>query len=94
MTIDHAMVYVQNDAYQDTLKIYVEALKPLGYEIGMQFGPTVTGMAGEGEIPGYKQCDFWITGTPEKPNAPVHIALRAKGTAFSSCTKTHLADHS
>lgn len=80
MTIDHAGVVVQEADYQDALKIYVEALKPLGYEIGLQFGPTVTGMAGEGDIPGYKQCDFWISGVPEKHNAPVHVALRAKGT--------------
>jgi hypothetical protein len=83
MTIDHAMVYVQNDAYPEALKIYTEALKPLGYDIGMQFGPTVTGMTdGAAQTSGYKQSDFWIVGVEEKPNAPVHVALRAKGKSI------------
>lgn len=80
MPIDHAGAYVQLDAYQKNLDLYVEALKPLGYEIGLQFGPTVTGLApAEAGIPGYKPCDFWIIGVQDVPNAPVHVAFRAKG---------------
>lgn len=96
MPIDHTAVYVQSDAYQKGLKIYVEALKPLGYEIGMQFGPemtggfTATGFAVDSGIPNYKQSDFWVSETKDVPNAPCHMAFRAKGeyicVIFSGCT--------
>ncbi len=78
MPIDHAAVYVQKDSYAEALKVYVEALKPLGYDIGLQFGPTNTGMTAESDVANYTMCDFWIVGVDEKPNAPVHVALRAK----------------
>jgi hypothetical protein len=99
MPIDHTAIYVQSDSYQNALKIYTEALKPLGYEIGMQFGPemtggvTVTGFSADSGIPNYKPTDFWVTEVKVTPNAPCHMAFKSKGEfgskPVSQCQCSH-----
>ena len=81
MAVDHTAVYVPNDRYQEILQVYLAALKPLGYEIKQQYGPTVTGLgpASDPEVPNPKAADFWINGVDEAPNVKFHIALRVKG---------------
>lgn len=88
--IDHTALYVAESTYQDALKLYQEALKPLGYEIRVQFGAAVTGMGStHEEAPeGYKPADFWLMGAKEAPNQTTHIAFRAKGESL----ETHIAD--
>jgi hypothetical protein len=80
MTIDHTQILLPNSSYNEVLKLYEAALKPLGYEIRLNFGPTVTGM-GHGELDGdnYKRCDLWLTGVDVTPNVQVHLAFAAKG---------------
>lgn len=80
MPIDHIGLCVPQDSYQETLKFYTEALKPLGYEVKMQFGPFVTGMGpSQSTVDDYNQADFWLTGVPATPNTTMHIAFSAKG---------------
>jgi catechol 2,3-dioxygenase-like lactoylglutathione lyase family enzyme len=73
--IDHTGVVV-ND-FEKSKKFYAAALKPIGYEMLMEFPASVTGhtdVAGFGDRP---KADFWIsTGTPHK--AAVHVAFRVQ----------------
>lgn len=80
MPIDHIGLCVPQDTYEQTLKFYTEALKPLGYGVKMQFGPFVAGMGpSQATVEGYNQADFWLTGVPVAPSTTAHIAFRAKG---------------
>ncbi|KAK5991589.1 hypothetical protein PT974_09874 [Cladobotryum mycophilum] len=80
MTIDHVSVQVPEAIFQDCLKFYLEALKPLGYELIHQFGDTVVGLGSSADtaIDNYKFADFWLTGVKEAPQHTTHIAFRAK----------------
>ena len=80
MTIDHSQVTVSNDSYPEQLKLYTEALKPLGYEVRMQFGPYHTGFGSPAsDLSDYKRANFWLTGIEDKPNYKTHLAFTASG---------------
>lgn len=80
MAIDHTGLQVPEDKFQECLKVYLEALKPLGYGIVHQFGPTVVGLGSSRDaIPDYKPSDFWLIGTKESKSTPTHIAFRSDG---------------
>jgi catechol 2,3-dioxygenase-like lactoylglutathione lyase family enzyme len=76
--IDHTGVSVSN--YGQSRKFYQETLAAIGYELILEFPPSVTGSAdvagfGEGGKP-----DFWVvSGVPNKP--PVHVAFRVNSRA-------------
>jgi len=63
--IDHVALNVRD--YEASKKFYEQALKPLGYEVIMEY-PHACGI-GVGGKP-----DFWITQRDE-PSAPVHVAI-------------------
>jgi catechol 2,3-dioxygenase-like lactoylglutathione lyase family enzyme len=71
--IDHTGVSVSN--FEKSKKFYTEALKPIGYQLLLEFPASITGttnVAGFGEPP---KPDFWIA--EGKPNDPrVHVAFR------------------
>jgi catechol 2,3-dioxygenase-like lactoylglutathione lyase family enzyme len=71
--IDHTGVLVSD--FEESKKFYTEALKPIGYQILLEFPASVTGstnVAGFGEPP---KPDFWIA--QGKPNDPrVHAAFQ------------------
>jgi catechol 2,3-dioxygenase-like lactoylglutathione lyase family enzyme len=76
--IDHTGVSVSN--YEQSKRFYRETLTAIGYELIIEFPPSVTGsvdVAGFGE--GGKP-DFWVvSGVPNKP--PVHVAFRVNSRA-------------
>jgi len=76
--IDHTGVSVSN--YEQSKRFYRETLTAIGYELILEFPPSVTGsvdVAGFGE--GGKP-DFWVvSGVPNKP--PVHVAFRVNSRA-------------
>src|SRR5262249_10150784 len=56
--IDHTGVSVSN--FEESKKFYTEALKPIGYQLLLEFPASITGktnVAGFGEPP---KADFWI----------------------------------
>ena len=65
--LDHITLIVTDGARSK--KFYAAALKPLGYEITMEFGPS----AGFGQA---GKPDFWIA--PGKPGSISHVAFHAK----------------
>jgi catechol 2,3-dioxygenase-like lactoylglutathione lyase family enzyme len=71
--IDHTGVSVSN--FEKSKKFYTEALKPIGYQLLLEFPASITGktnVAGFGEPP---KTDFWIAeGTPNDPS--IHVAFR------------------
>jgi catechol 2,3-dioxygenase-like lactoylglutathione lyase family enzyme len=73
--IDHTGVTVSD--FEKSKNFYLEALRPIGYRLLLEFGTAVTGqtnVAGFGEPP---KADFWISqGTPNEPR--IHIAFRAR----------------
>ncbi|KNG90335.1 glyoxalase family protein [Aspergillus nomiae NRRL 13137] len=76
MAIDHTSLCVPEDKFQECLKFYLEALKPLGYEIRQQYGEFVVGLGSVDEdLEDYKRADFWIFGTKTVPERPIHIAF-------------------
>ena len=79
--IDHTGIVVTD--FAQSKQFYTAALKPLGYELLLEFPAAVTGntaVAGFGERP---RADFWISeGTPNQP--AVHVAFRV--------TARHLVD--
>ena len=80
MAIDHTQLLLPNASYNELLKLYEAAIKPLGYGIRQSFGPTVTGMGhSELDVANYKRCDIWFTGVDVTPNVQVHLAFTAKG---------------
>jgi len=69
--IDHVSVEVAD--YQRSKAFYAEALRPLGYELAMEFGGNVAGFAARGKP------DFWlIEGTP---SGTTHIAFASPDRA-------------
>lgn len=80
MAIDHTSLQVPEDKFQECLKVYLAALKPLGYEIVHQFGPHVVGLGSTKDIvKDYKPSDFWIIGTKEATAGGLHVAFRTQG---------------
>lgn len=81
MTIDHTSIQIHEAEYDACLALYLKALAPLGYQIQVQFGPTITGLGAADAIIGgtYKAADLWLMGVKEKPANTTHLALRAKG---------------
>jgi catechol 2,3-dioxygenase-like lactoylglutathione lyase family enzyme len=71
--IDHTGVLVSD--FEKSKKFYMEALRPIGYQLLLEFPASITGsanVAGFGEPP---KPDFWIG--QGKPNDPrVHVAFR------------------
>jgi catechol 2,3-dioxygenase-like lactoylglutathione lyase family enzyme len=71
--IDHTGVIVSD--FEKSKKFYSEALKPIGYQLLLEFPASITGSvnaAGFGEPP---KPDFWIgEGNPNNPR--VHVAFR------------------
>jgi catechol 2,3-dioxygenase-like lactoylglutathione lyase family enzyme len=71
--IDHTGVLVSD--FEKSKKFYTEILKPIGYQLLLEFPASVTGtvnVAGFGEPP---KPDFWIAqGNPNNPR--VHVAFR------------------
>ena len=63
--IDHVGIPVSNMA--SSKAFYSEALKPLGYELIMEFGDSGAGFGRDGKP------DFWLHGGER--TAPVHVAV-------------------
>jgi catechol 2,3-dioxygenase-like lactoylglutathione lyase family enzyme len=76
--IDHTGVTVSD--FEKSKEFYRTALRPIGYQLLVEFAAAVTGhvdVAGFGEAP---KPDFWISrGTPNKP--PIHVAFRVGSRA-------------
>jgi catechol 2,3-dioxygenase-like lactoylglutathione lyase family enzyme len=66
--IDHVVINVRD--YTASKRFYVEALKPLGYEVILEF-EQMAGLGTEGKP------ELWI-GERDEPSAPVHVALAAR----------------
>jgi catechol 2,3-dioxygenase-like lactoylglutathione lyase family enzyme len=77
--IDHTGVSVSD--FVTSKAFYMSALRPIGYELLLEFPSSVTGhsdVAGFGEPP---KPDFWIAlGTPNRP--ALHIAFRVNRRAL------------
>ncbi|KND91282.1 hypothetical protein TOPH_04074 [Tolypocladium ophioglossoides CBS 100239] len=81
MGIDHTCIYVPEAKARECLRVYLEALKPLGYELRQQYGEFIFGLGSSHDVvANYKPADFWVCGTKSVPENPAHIAFRAKGT--------------
>jgi catechol 2,3-dioxygenase-like lactoylglutathione lyase family enzyme len=68
--IDHVSVRVSDFARSKAF--YAEALRPLGYEVVMEFD-SVAGLGAQGKP------DFWIA--EGKPRAPIHVAFASPDRA-------------
>jgi catechol 2,3-dioxygenase-like lactoylglutathione lyase family enzyme len=77
--IDHTGVVVSD--FDKSKAFYRAALRPIGYDMLMEFPAEVTGhadVAGFGEPP---RADFWVSrGTPNKP--AVHVAFCVKSRSL------------
>ena len=77
--IDHTGVTVSD--FATSKAFYKTALRPIGYELLLEFPAAVTGhsdVAGFGEPP---KPDFWINlGTPNRP--ALHVAFRVNSRAL------------
>ena len=67
--LDHVIITVAD--YETSKKFYLDALKPLGYDVIMEFGPAC-GLGIDGKP------DFWIK-EGDAVTPPVHIAFQSKG---------------
>ncbi|KAJ6787873.1 hypothetical protein PWT90_10071 [Aphanocladium album] len=74
MAIDHMVLKVPTDKYQDTLKFYTEALKSLNYELRHSVGDVVAGL-GQKDAP-TGAADLWLA----QSDTPIemHVAFRAE----------------
>jgi hypothetical protein len=81
MAIDHTSLHIPQAKFQECLKIYLAALKPLGYEARRQFGENVVALGStfdEGNCP---PADFWVIGTNDPTARIAYLAFRAPGMA-------------
>jgi catechol 2,3-dioxygenase-like lactoylglutathione lyase family enzyme len=69
--IDHISLHVSD--YQKAKDFYLKALKPLGYELLMEFGE-IAGMGTDGK------ADLWIS--VKESGKDAHLAFAAKDTAM------------
>ncbi len=76
MPIDHISISVNKDLQKKVVEFYLQALKPLGYELVMEPFPGHTGL---GVKP---MSDFWISSHDGTPPT-VHVAFSAKGERLS-----------
>ncbi|KND91629.1 hypothetical protein TOPH_03912 [Tolypocladium ophioglossoides CBS 100239] len=61
MTIDHTSIYVPEAKAKECLRVYLEALNPLGYELRQQYSEFIYGLGSSHDVvAGYKLADFWI----------------------------------
>ena len=67
--IDHLTLRVRD--YEKSKAFYAAALKPLGYELLMEF----EGFAGLGVKP---MPDFWLAAAEDRKYSQLHIAFRAR----------------
>ncbi|UNI22229.1 hypothetical protein JDV02_008136 [Purpureocillium takamizusanense] len=82
MTIDHIGLTVSESKFQDTLNVYLEALKPLGYTKVHQFGDYVVGLGSAQGCPDGKPVpDFWLAGAKDVGESKTHIAFKANDRA-------------
>jgi len=73
MPIDHTSIAVTKDLHKKSVDFYLTALKPLGYEKIMAFGPNEE-RTGLGVKP---KSDFWIIAADEAKVPNCHIAFTA-----------------
>ncbi|POR35973.1 Uncharacterized protein TPAR_03829, partial [Tolypocladium paradoxum] len=79
MGIDHTYICVPEAKAKECLQVYLEALKPLGYELRHQFGEFVFGLgSSHDDMANYKPADLWVVGSKSVPENPAHIAFRAR----------------
>lgn len=76
MAIDHLVLKVPTDKYEELVKFYTAILAPLNYELRHSVGGVVTGF-GEKTAP-TGAADIWLAST----DTPIdmHVALRAEST--------------
>ena len=80
MTIDHVGLTVSESKFQETLQVYIEALKPLGYTKTHQFGDYVVGLGSAQGCPDNKPVpDFWLTGAKDVGESKTHVAFKTNG---------------
>ncbi|OAA63815.1 glyoxalase family protein [Cordyceps fumosorosea ARSEF 2679] len=74
MAIDHMVLKVSADKYQETLKFYTEVLKTLDYELRHSVGDVVAGLGLKSGPTG--AADLWlaVSDTPIE----MHVAFRAE----------------
>ncbi|KAJ2977841.1 hypothetical protein NQ176_g4146 [Zarea fungicola] len=77
MAIDHLVLKVPTDKYEELVKFYTAILAPLNYELRHSVGGVVTGF-GEKTAP-TGAADIWLAST----DTPIdmHVALRAESRA-------------
>ncbi|OGM51207.1 hypothetical protein ABOM_000042 [Aspergillus bombycis] len=81
MAIDHLSLHVPEAKYQECLKLYLAALKPLGYEIRQQLDGKAVGMASSLDTGFVAPADFWVISDKDVPAYPSHLAFRAPDRA-------------
>ncbi|GJN72368.1 glyoxalase family protein [Purpureocillium lilacinum] len=82
MTIDHVGLTVSESKFQETLQVYLEALKPLGYTKTHQFGDYVVGLGSAQGCPDNKPVpDFWLTGAKDVGESKTHVAFKTNDRA-------------
>jgi catechol 2,3-dioxygenase-like lactoylglutathione lyase family enzyme len=69
--IDHVSLHVRN--YERSKAFYAEALRPLGYELIMEYDGSVAGFGTQGKP------DFWMS--EGGPSAPIHVAFASPDRA-------------
>jgi hypothetical protein len=79
MAIDHTSLHVAQAKFQDCLKLYLAALKPLGYEIRVQIGENVVALGSTSDKGNCPPADFWVIGTDDPNPRIAHLAFRAPG---------------
>ncbi|KAJ6442451.1 glyoxalase family protein [Purpureocillium lavendulum] len=73
MTIDHVGLVVPETKFQETVNVYLEALKPLGYSKTHQFGDYLVGLgSSQGSPDGKPVPDFWLTGAKDANETKSH----------------------
>ncbi|PFH62875.1 hypothetical protein XA68_11431 [Ophiocordyceps unilateralis] len=99
MAIDHTSLCIPKEKFQECLGIYLEALKPLGYQVLHQYGEMVVGLGTPNEhIAGYKQADFWLVGAEGPSGHGIHLAFKAPDRAtvdafYSAAIKAGATDN-
>ena len=69
--IDHVGLRVSN--YARSKKFFSSALRPLGYQLIMEFGDSVAGFGADGKP------DFWISA---EAGSPIHVAIASANRAI------------
>lgn len=72
MAIDHLGIFTTEELFDQTLAIYLAALKPLGYEKRTQPFKYAVGLGTHGS------GDFWIAAVGKTPTKDLHFAFTAE----------------